>query len=314
QTFTFYSRPTGKGYNGGIKNFHWKGGKIVRTDKKDNGSKPLIYTLFSLVHAQNISFENTVYDGIQNVSGHNYDIIGCKNVVIKNNKYYGYGFTKNVKPDIGNNSGQHPFYSEIIELDFPYKPGKVGDFSAFGLEVWNLFTAKQKSYSDDIPSRNISVLNNTIAPKKEKGKAISYSQNLIGSHVKRNNMKNSQKTGDILIKGNTIENPCPVRPLTFKQKGKKVTTSVEWNGIMHFTELDRCVIENNTIKINEKGIAKRTSLFSFGEYNSDASKIQGVIVKNNKISGAKGKYSQKILWGGSGKQVIELESKVTGWK
>ncbi|MDR2465053.1 MAG: hypothetical protein LBD38_02090, partial [Streptococcaceae bacterium] len=100
QTFCFFTRPTAKGMDGGVTDFHWKGGVLARTDDLDNGSKPMIYTLFSLVHVTNSSFEDTVFDGIQNVSGHNYDLCGNENITISGNSYIGYGNTLDVQPDI----------------------------------------------------------------------------------------------------------------------------------------------------------------------------------------------------------------------
>jgi hypothetical protein len=216
-----------------------------------------------------------------------------------------------VQPDIGNNSGQHPLYSEIIELDFAYAPGPYGDFSAFGMEVWDLFTKEEQSFIDNLPNRKITISNNIVEPKiSNTGEMVSYGQNFVGSHVSRADLPRDKFTSDLLIENNKIINPIPVENVSFTATGEKKKANFPWNGILHFTELDRAVIRNNTFEINAADIQKRASIISMFDGGTSVKNIDGVIIEGNKIASAKGHYEKFIEWGGSGKQVEELKSKI----
>lgn len=140
------------GYNGGINDITWNGA----TFQGDNTAAGQSVFVQSIHHAQNVKFNNCVFDNAESPTGHYIDIDGSHNVTVKNSVFTGFNGSMDFK--------------EAIQVDYSNK--KAMSHKLAGDKY------------DNLPSYDVTVDNNQFLPvSRESGQVQSYAPNPIGEHA-----------------------------------------------------------------------------------------------------------------------------------
>ena len=166
------------GYDGGISNVSWQGATF-QGDYTDDGQSVFVQ---SLNHAQNVSFDNCVFDNAESPTGHYIDIDGSHNIQITNSVFTGFNGSMD--------------YKEAIQVDYSNK--KAMSYKLAGDKY------------DNLPSYDVVVDSNQFLPvSRESGQVQSYAPNPIGEHA----IYGHGAAGiihDVHFTNNTVVDPKPL--------------------------------------------------------------------------------------------------------
>lgn len=152
---TFRGMSTSKGYEGGIQNFIWEGGKLKSSfEKMANGS--ITPSKFLIHHGDNITFKDIDFEEF--VQGHAIDLCGVKNVLVDGCKFIG----KHLLTDFSND------YLEAIQLDHSSN--------------LSLGTTDESNFVDRLPTKDFTIKNCESLPIYENETIKYYAPVLVGNH------------------------------------------------------------------------------------------------------------------------------------
>lgn len=166
------------GYDGGISNVTWNGA----TFQGDNTAAGQSVFVQSIHHAQDVTFNNCVFDNAESPTGHYIDIDGSHDVTVKNSVFTGFNGSMD--------------YKEAIQVDYSNK--KAMSYKLAGDKY------------DNLPSYNVTVDHNQFLPVSRKsGQVQSYAPNPIGEHA----VYNKGQAGiihNVYFTNNTVVDPKPL--------------------------------------------------------------------------------------------------------
>lgn len=198
--YTFHAK-NGAGIGSGGKNIRISGGMWDTSDGFNNAHG------LSLMHVSNSVFENMTFNNAV-LSGHVFDLMGSRDITIRNNVF------------IGSNSTANRFFTEAIQID---------EATAIG----SSYSYSNESY-DGLACDNISIVNNKCLPIMNGDDISYYSAPLVGMHAQVENNQNK----NINIYGNYIQD---TRPLPSADQ-------VMNYGSIHIRNVDGVNIKNNVFK------------------------------------------------------------------
>lgn len=147
---------------------------------------------FRLLRTTNASFSKISFHQACGVSGHVFDLMGCKNINIHHNTFYGYGHTLDTKKL--RKKGNHGEYTEAIQTEYANYNSGGATFNKYG-----------KGHFNGVPSTYITVSQNTWQPEYDGKRLVSLAQSPIGQHDTISS--NSREINHITFTYNTVNDP-----------------------------------------------------------------------------------------------------------
>ncbi|QBO34963.1 hypothetical protein EQG49_00140 [Periweissella cryptocerci] len=262
---------TGSGYFYSVKqakNLTWKNGTFA-TKGATSGSHS-----FRLFKVDGLTLDNLTIN-FHAANTHFVDLMGCKNINIKNCDFNGYGATKDRgklrDTDDEKKNPTHKYkglYNESIDVDYASDEGAGG----FGEKH------VAKGDFDDTPTTNIDVRRNRWVPRSD-----SYAQFPIGQHYK----VTGKKISGIKFNYNYVYNPVPTGGLSI---GSDMSNSLL--APVHFPKIWDSTFAGNYFRYNyadykvDKSIAISTWVKKTHTEKVDMTKIR--VYENKSSDGAKG--------------------------
>lgn len=258
------ARPTGRGYRGGVKNIVWNGGKFQANGKSN--------IKISLVHASNVVFKNVTFYKAISQGNHAYDIVGSRNVTIKNNVFQGYASSLHAGIVVSKQHGSVA-RKEAINIDSANR-------GAIGVQQETLMN---HAYFDGLASYNIKITGNKTLPVlNAKKEMVLYAPSLVGTHAwDKNKQQKKQIPHSIKITNNIINNSAP--------QAKQYKNISNYTGAIHFPAVYNLTIKNNVFKQTnlKKGKAYHRHAW-ISLYNSNGQRAtKNVTIANNRFIGTK---------------------------
>ena len=147
---------------------------------------------FRLLRTSKASFSGITFHQACGVGGHIFDLMGCQNINIANNRFYGYGHT--LDPKKLRRNGNHGQYAEAIQTDYANYDSGGTSFNKYG-----------KGHFNGAPSSYITVSHNTWQPEYSGKRLVSLAQVPIGQH--NTISSNRSKIKHITFTYNTVNDP-----------------------------------------------------------------------------------------------------------
>ncbi len=244
---------TGKGYDGGIKNFSIEGGTVSGDynrykQKLDKGCKFLIH------HGRYLTFKNVNF--VEMAIGHCLDFCGCSDILIDNCTFKG-------RYDGIDPSNQ---YSECVQLDHSTHIGLGYD--------------DESQYEDGLPTSNVIIQDCKFLPiLNSNGSMKYYAPCPIGNHTQMGKAPNN-----IIIRNNYFEGVHDISATDWASK---------FSGWIHFSTVFDIIIEGNIFNniYGTKGAAftcreRRVHDKRHGDHlDPQNDSIKNVTFRNNEIRG-----------------------------
>lgn len=177
EVYFVYPSPQ-SGYDGGLKNITWQGATF-QGDKTNMGQSVFVQ---SVHHAQNINFQNCLFDNAESPTGHYLDLDGSHNIEVTGSIFTGFDGSRD--------------YKEAIQVD--YSNQRAMSYQNPGDQY------------DDLPTYGVTVTDNQFLPvQKVSGSVKVYAPNPIGEHAVYDDGAGGI-IHDVRFSNNTVVDPKPL--------------------------------------------------------------------------------------------------------
>lgn len=233
QAFLFVYPSPRAGYDGGIQDIKWENA----TFKGNNNIHGQSSITQSLNHAQNIIFNNCNFYNAEKPDGHYLDTDGSHNITISNSNFWGF------------NAAPNNDFREAIQIDYSDRAG--------------MSYIQPRDVYDDLPTYNVTIINNRFLPILNKSSIKYYAPNPIGEHTFYPNSKNGL-IHNIYFINNDVVDPKP-------RTGAHA-------GVINFLGIQNLTVANNRFtNIHSSGPSNYIHILNpLNEYT-----MSGITISNN---------------------------------